>query len=139
LAKQVEHVDEHPVLGEPVTFAAPEVQAVHAQASTGWRTAQVSAKVGRPDAMPTRRGRVIPFGEQAVQRLHGAVWKGMQPVALVQIFEFFLAETGADPTRAIPAYVGVKVIGDAHAFQVFLIIDVEGVEDESSDQIEREV
>ena len=70
--------------------------------------------------MPTCRGRVIPFSEQTVQRLHGAVRKGMQPVALVQVFEFFQAETGADPTRAIPAYVGVEVIGDAHAFQVFL-------------------
>ena len=53
------------------------------------RRGPVLAKVGRPDAMPTRRGRVIPISEQAVQRLHGAVWKGMQPVALMQVFEFF--------------------------------------------------
>ena len=33
LAEQVEHVDEHPVLGEPVTFAAPEVQAVDGRQS----------------------------------------------------------------------------------------------------------
>jgi hypothetical protein len=30
LAKQVEHVDEHPVLGEHVIFAAPKIQPVPA-------------------------------------------------------------------------------------------------------------
>jgi hypothetical protein len=62
----------------------------------------------------------------------------VQPVFLVQVLEFSQPIAGADSTRAIPAYVGVEVIGDAHAFQVFRVIDVEGVEDESPDQIERE-
>ena len=43
LAKQVEHVDEHPVLGEPVTFAAPEVQTVDADPFTRGRAIQVPA------------------------------------------------------------------------------------------------
>ena len=88
LAKQVEHVNEHPVLGEPVTFAAPEIQAVDADPPTRGRAIQVPAGMCGQHAIPASTASVSALGEQAVQILYSPIGEGVQPVFLVQVFKF---------------------------------------------------
>jgi len=132
----VEHVDEHPVLGEHVIFAAPEVQAVDADPFTRGRAIQVPAGMRGQHAIPAGAASVSALGEQAVQILYSPIGEGVQPVFLVQVLEFRQVIAGADSTRPVPLDIRWKVVRHTHALQVFLVENIQAVENEAPDQVQ---